>query len=182
MKLEATSLEKYAQNENFSKIENSERFACISNSFAISKNGELAACYRPFLGEINVHKLHDGSLLQVIENVYKCKISICFASNYLLEYSGAEGSVTFYEYRADNSHDSEESKLDIDSDDNDAITTDDEDHSNRFRFVKIGRISRPKLVCYQHYHYLSCHKKLLYFNNRIFVLFSENNNIGLIDC
>ena len=162
-------MDKFTQNENFSKIKNSEKFASLSHSFAVSKS-ELFACYRPFLGEVNIHKF-DGTLVQVIENIHEGKISICFASKFLLIYSGTDGSIAFYDENKKHLSDNESSQSSI------CLL-----HSQDNHFDLIGRVIKKKLICEQHYHYMCCHKKLLFFNNRLLVLFSENNYIGFIDC
>lgn len=160
-------MDKFTQNENFSKIKNSEKFAILSHSFAVSKS-ELFACYRPFLGEVNIHKF-DGTLVQVIENIHKSKISICFASKFLLIYSGTEGSITFYDEKKTLSDDGSQSSVCI-------------LHSHDNHFDLVGKVIKKRLECDQQYHYMCCHKKLLFFNNRLLVLFSENNYLGLIEC
>lgn len=157
IKLESTSLEKYA--EKMSEIENSEKFANISNSFAISDRSEFIACFRPFIGEINVHKF-DGSIYQVIENVFDRKTSLSFMSNYLWAYNGSSGSILFFEKR-----DKERSDCVCGS-----------------YFDLVGKITKTKLINEQEYSFISCHKKILFFNNRLFVLFSENNCFGYIQC
>lgn len=166
-------MDKYTQNENFTKIENSERFVNLSNSFAISKQQQLIACFRPFLGEINVHKF-DGTLVQVIENIYEEKISICFAPQLLIVYCGANGCLDLYEDKSAATTTTAESPPPAE------YMSHEQRVNNHFDLM--GKITKPRLICRQHYHYMCCHKKLMFFNNRLFVIFSENNYIGLIDC